>query len=209
MIHLVLSTYRSGSTYFCEKLAEKYSALCLDEWFHPLHTREKGWRNLFRVLYTHGNFVVKVMPDQIPKFESGFPEASSISQIIMVADTIHVLARKDFNAQCISSYVASKTNDWHGTWEGKVDIEVGRDYEELHVPWCKKNIILLARIYHYASLVDDYVEVKYLEDLDGKPYSGREYNLIGDVPVINYDVQRLFEDEEYMYDELKNLLSGN
>ena len=119
---LVLTTYRTGSTSFCKQLAEQHSYENLDEGFHEgvldLH------KPVLRHLHRNKNHVVKLMPYHIEKS----PINNLLDELLLLAEKVYVLIRKDFDQQCQSYYICKRLGvDWHDQWEDKVDVTLDKD----------------------------------------------------------------------------------
>jgi LPS sulfotransferase NodH len=111
---VVLSNYRSGSTAFCDVVAQRYGLKNLGEAFHRFknqkhYEQSRGARNL-----------VKIMTDQIdhPEFEN-----------IMSKSFVIGLSRRDVLAQISSLYISDLSGIWHrdrGAYNN-YEIKIDRD----------------------------------------------------------------------------------
>ncbi len=118
---LVLSTYRTGSTNLCKQLAEQHSYENLDECFHEGMTDVH--KNAIRYISNNRNVVVKLFPLHIEKS----PVNNLLQELILLAEKVIVLVRKDFDQQCQSYYVCKQTGNWHDNFDQPVDITLDKD----------------------------------------------------------------------------------
>ena len=136
---LVLTTYRTGSTSFCNQLAEQHSFENLDECFHeslskkfvqknPQYGTGEGMPNIhketLRYITKNPNCIVKLMPYHNTNSDIG----NVVDVLIGMAEKIYVLIRKDFDQQCQSYYICRRLGGgWHDQWQDKVDITLDKD----------------------------------------------------------------------------------
>lgn len=105
-MHLVLTTPRSGSTWFCTQLANQHNSLNLDEYFHD---RYKEYHKIgLRSVIKNTKCVIKLFPNHIET--SVVPNL--LEECIRLSTSITFLVRKDFNSQVQSYYVAKELRMW-------------------------------------------------------------------------------------------------
>ena len=113
---LVLSTYRTGSTNLCKQLSKQYAYENLDECFHE--SIPDVHKNAVRYISKNKNCVVKLFPYHIEKS----PIENLLQELILYAEKVIVLVRKDFDQQCQSYYVCKQTGNWHDNFDQPIDI---------------------------------------------------------------------------------------
>ena len=99
---LVLSTYRTGSTNLCKQLSKQYAYENLDECFHE--SIPDVHKNAVRYISKNKNCVVKLFPYHIEKS----PIENLLQELILYAEKVIVLVRKDFDQQCRFYWVSSR-----------------------------------------------------------------------------------------------------
>ena len=195
-IVLVLTTPRSGSTWFCSTYLIHGNSTPGQEIITPLYP---GYTHVGEV-YTHMtsaireqssgflikgncNTVVKLFPHNVQTAVPG-----RYSAIVAAAEKIYILVRKDFNAQLRSMYIAEQYHSY--TTEDLPPRSVrynAADYVR-NRGFLQESLVKLAAIwrkYPHAELV-------YLEDL---PRSGQYHQPVTwdqEPPVIDFDTERLF-----------------
>ena len=125
---LVLTTPRTGSTWFCEHLAKTHSLENLDEYFgkHEITLDEQNTK--LEYIKENKNVVLKCFPWHLRNTRTNFNRASFLEKnVLKLADKIYILIRSDFSAQCNSYYLAKTTNIWSGIPQEHVNVEV--DYK--------------------------------------------------------------------------------
>lgn len=92
----VLTTYRTGSTAFCDLLSKQHDLENLDEHFHYMRVGNYPARK---------NIVVKVMPNQVvqPEFDTLLKESYAV----------YGLYRKNLVKQVASYFLCISTGTWH------------------------------------------------------------------------------------------------
>lgn len=141
---VVLSSYRTGSTAFCNALAKMYKVKNYDEYFH----RNKLQNNFDTI--KEGSYVIKIMPDQI--IEPQFSE-------LIKSSTVYGIYRRNVIQQIASYFISIQRNVWHNqnntdTEFYQIDYEdsqlravtnqmltFNKDYEEKLRPLCIKEYI--------------------------------------------------------------------
>lgn len=106
MIHILLSTARSGSTWYGSKLAKSYHAEFLNEIFHDeLKVYHK--KNLIQILQNfadNDSCLIKIFPNHF--FKSS---VKNLDKLLFDATTsVEILIRRNFTDQVKSIYVAQE-----------------------------------------------------------------------------------------------------
>lgn len=209
-MHLVFSSYRSGSTTYCDSLSARLMATNRGEWFHEMSGED--WITRYRRISRarSKNFVVNVMTPQVPKFfASGGEKLKEIDALLAIGPQVHFTVRKDFNAACKSYLVAERTDSWNKkeTWASVRTIECTQDHWDNIVRYMRKVIVLLSKIYHYVNDKGFQTTLHYLEDRDNySPYTNRNYEIYmleGDLVSAELDVVKLFESREFAEEACK------
>lgn len=141
---LVLTTPRTGSTWFCNDIAAKYSYDNLDEYFgdHELTSAQQVEK--LEYIIANPNVVLKCFPWHFKNSRNNFVRANFLEKnLLKLADKIYILIRSNFNSQCKSYYLAKTTNVWSG------------------LPQEHQHIILNQHMYDYAAdhLKDGYQQL--------------------------------------------------
>jgi len=130
---VVLTSYRSGSTAFCDILSQQCQVPNYDEWFHDAHPDQ--WLN-FKKLNLDQGYVVKIMPDQIRK-----PFKSLIKNSLVLG-----LYRRDVISQLTSYFICHQTGRWHiKKNQSQQDYEL-TDYQG-QIPILVENLLKINQIY--------------------------------------------------------------
>lgn len=112
---LVLTTPRTGSTWFCNHLAEQYSYNNLDEYFNDPALELEEQIVKLEYVKQHTNSVIKCFPWHIRNIRPLFKRTNLIEkELLKSASKVYILIRSDFNEQCKSYYLAHTTNIWGG-----------------------------------------------------------------------------------------------
>jgi len=127
---LVLTTYRTGSTYFCKTLADENNLENYDEMFHE-HLKDHHRANLIQ-LEKDTNAVVKLMPWHIQNTKI----PNLLEKLLSFKPKIYVLIRKDFDQQCQSYYICrflgpskdKKINNWHNEFSESKKIILHKEH---------------------------------------------------------------------------------
>ena len=144
---LVLTTFRSGSTWYCNDLAEKYGYINYDE---PFNVNHKGSHTEhLRSIISNPNSIVKFMPQQ----DRTADMPGLLDKLVSLATEIHVLVRKDFNAQVRSHYAARYLGGMYKIgWTTEYSEPKDVHYNELLYQTLEReifaHIVELSRIYH-------------------------------------------------------------
>jgi len=114
---LILSTPRTGSTWFTNHIAQKYNLENLNEYFSDNgNTKLDFDTQLNRLEYvkSNKNVVIKCFPWHLTTNTGIAPARFSFLQknLLRLADRIYILIRNDFNSQCRSFYIASVSGHW-------------------------------------------------------------------------------------------------
>ena len=112
---LVLTTPRTGSTWFCKHLSETHSLDNLGEYFgeHIIATEDQV--NKLDFIKSNPDVVIKCFPWHLNNSRGTFPRASFLEKTLFkLADKIYILIRSDFTDQCKSYYLANSTGVWSG-----------------------------------------------------------------------------------------------
>lgn len=109
---VVLSSYRTGSTAFCDILARHNQLTNHDEYFHDHQDQKKIWSTVdITQLINKSNYVIKIMPDQIRE-----PQFSALLQRSWVLG-IH---RRNFLEQLVSYVICQQTQHWRHQQRGQI-----------------------------------------------------------------------------------------
>jgi LPS sulfotransferase NodH len=104
---VIFTSYRTGSTALCDYISKKYKLTNFDEVFHGMvPDRTK------RFLDYKGNYVIKIMPDQITDRYGSFKYGSLLKKIVNESFIIK-LTRADVVKQIASFYICCETDKWH------------------------------------------------------------------------------------------------
>lgn len=125
---LVLTTPRTGSTWFCEHLANQHSLENLDEYFgeHEITIEEQIAK--LEYIKENKNVVLKCFPWHLRNTRTNFTRANFLEKnVLKLADKIYILIRSNFAEQCKSYYLAKSTDIWSGIPQEHTTIEV--DYK--------------------------------------------------------------------------------
>lgn len=106
MIHILLSTARSGSTWYGSKLAKSYHAKFLNEIFHD-KLKEYHKKDLIQILQNfadNDSCLIKIFPNHF--FKSS---VKNLDKLLFDATTsVEILIRRNFTDQVKSIYVAQE-----------------------------------------------------------------------------------------------------
>lgn len=187
---LVLTTPRTGSTWFCEHLANKHSLENLDEYFgkHEFTLEEQ----LAKLDYIkeHNNVVLKCFPWHLRNTRTNFNRANFLEKnVLKLADKIYILIRSNFSDQCNSYYLAKTTNIWSGVPQEHVNVEINHklfDYSVNHLidgynQLAEYNRTLNCEVVDYDDLTFNREE-RYV----------RPVTWLSEPKPIDFDVKRLF-----------------
>ncbi len=105
MINILLSTARSGSTWYGTVLSRKYKATFLNEIFHDElkeHHRKALVDVMKMFLGSDNHCVIKIFPSHF--FKTNITDLESV--LFDAASNVEILIRRNFNSQLKSMYVA-------------------------------------------------------------------------------------------------------
>ena len=191
MIVLVLTTPRSGSSWFCSTylvlgspdLTPAYPGYVhVGGIFKRMSSADRESSAQF-LINGGSNCVVKLFPQHVPTADPNTP-----SVLVSAAEKIYILVRKDFNAQLRSLYVAEQTDYYL-----KEDLPTrtvrysAADYER-NKEFLQESLVKLYYIWRKLP----HAELVYLEDL---PQSGKYRQPVlwdQEPPVIDFDTVHLF-----------------
>ena len=120
---IVLASYRTGSTAFCDTLAKSHNIKNYDEHFHSRRLI-KSIENY--ELVKNSSFVIKIMPDQIAE--------PYFSDLINSATHVYGIHRKDVIQQIASWIIAITRNIWHSrieNFDNIVEYEIPIDRKQI------------------------------------------------------------------------------
>lgn len=192
---LVLTTYRTASTYYCQQLAEQHNIEnfdeCFNETLHPM-TRLK----MLDQLQQSDDWIVKLMPHHDKCADRDGVSPNPLLTLLKHADRVVCLLRKDLNSQVISYWITKmcgqlknnhnvETPGWHDQFDtefnfndiSKVKYTYIHKGDEITVSrdWC--DIIAISLPQYRKFLFDEIrwikrvckdidVDVVYTEDID-------------------------------------------
>ena len=104
---VIFASYRTGSTALCDYISKKYKLANFDEVFHNNVPERTA-----RFLDYKGNYVIKIMPDQITDKYGSFKHSSLLKKIVDDSFLIK-LTRTDIIKQIASFYICCATDKWH------------------------------------------------------------------------------------------------
>ena len=99
---VIFASYRTGSTALCDYISKKYKLANFDEVFHDNVPERTA-----RFLDYKGNYVIKIMPNQITD------KYSSLLKKIVDDSFLIKLTRTDVIKQIASFYICCETDKWH------------------------------------------------------------------------------------------------
>lgn len=208
MIHTLLTTARSGSTWYGYVMAEKYNADFLGEIFHIEHMDEHK-QNLLHTMKTflgpEKNCVIKVFAQHLM-----YNKIANLQETILNnSHHVEILVRKSFNDQVKSLYIA---NEYEKLKNPNALVSQEPTYQDnfsepfiinsidmiafdFIVNRIKSELIYLSKLYHNYNF-----KLSYLEDIKDQY---KDYNTkIGklnrpvvwnaELPTIDFDTASLF-----------------
>lgn len=187
---LVLTTPRTGSTWFCNYIANKYSYENLDEYFgDPALEVEEQLLKLEQVKHKT-NSVIKCFPWHIRNVRPLFKRSNLIEkELIKLSSKIYILIRSDFNEQCKSYYVAHTSNVWGGEPQPITEVKLDLDFYNHCVSHLRNGYHELAN--YYKTYDCELVEYEHLPFTTYKRYS-RPVIWNEEPKNINFDPRDLF-----------------
>lgn len=187
---LILTTPRTGSTWFCEYLSKQHSLENLDEYFgdHDITLEEQVEK--LEYIKENTNVVLKCFPWHLKNSRTNFPRSSFLEKnLLKLADKIYVLIRSDFDAQCKSYYLAKSTGIWSGIPQDHVVINVNNNLYNYSVSHLQDGYMQLADYYKKLNC-----EIAVYETLlfDKKEKYLRPVTWVPEPKHIQFDVNSLF-----------------
>lgn len=171
---MILTSPRSASNYYTQSIAQQYGLINLGEPF-PLtwgYTDEakKRFRTVYRHYFGPSDAVIKVHAGHISEYCPYRPKGW-FRELEKSSDEIHVLLRKDTNAQIRSLFVATyaiavegNTHQFHNNWEEELvipDTTETRDlWREIEI-FIHSNLLGLSAMYH---MLDKPAKIVWSED---------------------------------------------
>ena len=187
---LVLTTPRTGSTWFCEHLAKNHSLENLDEYFgkHEISLEEQITK--LEYLQSNKNTVLKCFPWHFKNLRANFPRANFLEKnLLKLADKIYILVRNDFNSQCKSYYLAKSTDVWSGIPQEHIDVTVDNVMYEYYVNHLIDGYMQLAEYYKtFDCEVIDYNSLAFNRE---ERYV-RPVTWVNEPKSIDFNVEKLF-----------------
>lgn len=187
---LVLTTPRTGSTWFCDYLSKQHSAENLDEYFgdHDITLEEQVEK--LDYIKNKKDVVVKCFPWHLKHTRSNFPRANFLEKSLLnLADKIYILIRSDFNSQCKSYYLAKVTDIWSGEPQKPTEIKLDSKLYDYSVRHLQDGYNQLANYHEFLNC-----EIVEYESL---PFTKKEkyirpvtWNI--EPPVTDFNVKELF-----------------
>ena len=152
---LVISSYRSGSTWFCQQLAKSTGYVNLDEMFHE--NLAENHKHHLRKLISLNNSIVKIFPFHL----SESPINNLLDLLIQLSEKIIILVRKNTYDQCKSLYIAKSCSNWH---EKNINLTITYDPKT----WNRYYNFLDNEITEIKKIINKIpnAEIVYLEDLN-------------------------------------------
>jgi LPS sulfotransferase NodH len=151
---LVLSTYRSASTWYCNQLEHSTKYTNLNECFHEsISDHRMQLRHVLRSNKT----IVKLFPYH--STQSNITELTDT--LVDMASQVVVLGRRNTYEQIKSYYIAKTTKHWHGDVDDTIHINYNADL------WNSYRSFMLNEIQTLKTYQSRYsTELVFTEDLD-------------------------------------------
>ena len=134
---LVLTTPRTGSTWYCDYLAKQHSLENLDEYFGEYEYDLSEQNQKLEYLSENSDVVFKCFPWHLKNIRNNFIRAGFLEHnLFKLADEIHILTRNDFHSQIKSFYIAQATGVWDGIPQELETVELDQnkfDYWTWHL----------------------------------------------------------------------------
>jgi len=206
MINVLLSTARSGSTWYGAVLSKKYDAVWLNELFHTDH-KEYHRVNLLDVVKnfsgTSKNCVIKIFPNHL--FKNNILERFVVSPNI----NVEILVRRNYSEQIKSLYVAEEYESdinaqgitdqytWQKNFNTAFTIEkINLDKLETISRRLKKELVCLGNLYkehnfkltYFEDIKDSYCDLDLPVGKLHRPVIWEE-----PFPHISFDTESLFQ----------------
>lgn len=191
MIVLVLTTPRSGSSWFCSTYLVHGSPDLTPVYPGYVHVGEMFTRmssvvreSAAQFLIKGGsNCVVKLFPHHVPTADPNTP-----SVLVSASEKIYVLVRKDFNAQLRSMYIAEQTDYYFKENLPKRTVRYSAADYLRNKEFLQESLVKLSEIWRKLP----HAELVYLEDL---PRSGKYCQPVAwdqEPPRIEFNTESLF-----------------
>lgn len=167
---LVLTTPRTGSTWYCEHLARQHSLENLDEYFGEFEYSLSEQNNKLEYISNNKDVVFKCFPWHLKNIRTNFLRAGFLeNKLLKLADEIHILTRMDFESQIKSFYIAGLTGVWDGSPQELETIELDKakfEYCDRHL---KNGYWHLSEYYKDLKCkLIDYSELPFNTDINKK-----------------------------------------
>ncbi len=210
MIHTLLSTARSGSTWYGVIMSRRCNGNFLGEVFHNEIAVNTQKRNLISIMKEYAgperNCVIKVFPNHL--MDTSIPNLEET--IFSTSQEVEILVRRNFNDQLKSLYVANEyeslKNPMHdvnqpATWQDNFNEPLVIDQiDKFKVEYISKRIakelLYLSKLYHKHKF-----KLSYLEDIKnentqyivkvGKLHRPVIWN--EQIPTVDFDTESLFQ----------------
>ena len=196
MIVLVLTTPRSGSSWFCSTYLIHGNSTPDQEIIIPLYPGYTHVGGIFKhmssvdreqssgfLIKGNCNTVVKLFPQHVPTAVPGTDSA-----IVTAAEKIYILVRKDFNAQLRSLYIAEQFHSYTTEDLPTRTVHYSADDYQRNREFLQESLVKL----YYIWRKHPHAELVYLEDLS---YSGKYHQPVTwdhEPPLIDFDTEQLF-----------------
>lgn len=138
---LVLTTYRTGSTWYCDNIARTRDYTNLGEAFHE--SNQSLHQQVVNYLKSNPRTVVKLMPCHLSKT----PVKHLLEILLELATEVIFLVRNNFDAQCQSYYIAKTTGDWHNSFEQHIQVYLDKTKWQNWVSFLHQQYLELSDIY--------------------------------------------------------------
>jgi len=125
---LILTTPRTGSTWYCNHLAKQHSLENLDEYLGDFEYTLSQQNQKLEYLTENPDVVLKCFPWHLKNIRDNFIRAGFLeNNVLKLADEIHILTRKDFESQIKSFYIAYVSGVWSGIPQEPETLELDQD----------------------------------------------------------------------------------
>ncbi len=187
---LVLTTPRTGSSWFCDYIAKENHCENLGEFFgNPELSIDQQFEKL-ELVKNNPDVVVKCFPWHIRNVRPMFKRSNIIEkELIKIAKKIYILIRNDFNEQCKSYYLAHTSDMWEGKPMQHEDVRLDKDFYNQCVDHLKSSYYELAS--YYKNYDCEIVEYEHLPFGKHKRYQ-RPVVWLEEPTKVNFDPRDLF-----------------
>ena len=167
---LILTTPRTGSTWYCDYLAKQYSLENLDEYLGEYNYTSVQQLEKLEYLTKNPDVVFKCFPWHLKNIRPYFTRAKFLENALLkMPDEIHILTRKDFKKQAISYYVAKSTGVWGGTPQPEETIQLDQKKLNFWINHLKDGYKHLSEYYKkFNCKLVDYSELPFHKDTNKK-----------------------------------------